>query len=251
MDRRLFQAASNGDLQFFEKLTDPSTILQVTIEKNTVLHVAVQFNQLEAARKIVHLNSRLLYEANSKGNTPLHVAARDGSSSLVKLLIDLEEEQELDIEIGRHHQLLIDHEEEQVLDIEIGHQHQLPRIVNRDGDTALHVAARNCKFHAVRELVSKDPELVKYENKAGESALFIAVDRECYRTAFYILDAAPEYCSYAGRHRMNVLHAVVIRTGSSQFCSSLLKYFSTFLSFLIVGPFIYLKGSIITNQYIL
>ena len=227
MDRRLFQAASNGDSEFFENLTDPNTLLQVTIEKNTVLHVAAQFNQLEVARKIVHLNSRLVYEANSKGNTPLHVAAREGSSSMVKLLIDYEEEQELDIEIGRQHQLL--------------------RKVNRDGDTALHVAARNCNFQAVRELVKEDPELAKYENKAGESALFIAVDRECYRTAFCILDAAPGYCSYAGRHKMNVLHAIVIRTGSSQCYSSLLKYFSTSLSFLIVGPFVHLKGSIITN----
>ena len=50
MDRQLFQAASNGDLQFFKKLTDPNTLLQVTIEKKTVLHVAEQFDKLEAAR---------------------------------------------------------------------------------------------------------------------------------------------------------------------------------------------------------
>ena len=119
--------------------------------------------------------------------------------------------------------------------------------MNRDGDTALHVAARNCNFQAVRDLVNEDPELARYENKAGESALFISVDRECYRTTFCILDTASEYCSYAGRHRMNVLHAIVIHTGSSQCCSSLLKYFYTLLNFLMVGPFVYLKGSIITS----
>ena len=167
-----------------------------------------------------------MYEANPKGNTPLHVAARVGSSSMVKL---------------------IELEKEQVQDIERGRQHQLLRKVNRDGDTALHIAARNCNFQAVRELVNEDQEVAKYENKAGESALFIAVDRECYRTAFCILDAAAEYYSYAGGHRMNVLHTIVIRTGSSQCYLSLLKYFSIFLSFLIVGPFVYLKGSIITN----
>ena len=66
-----------------------------------------------------------MYEANPKGNTPLHVAARVGSSSMVKL---------------------IELEKEQVQDIERGRQHQLLRKVNRDGDTALHIAARNCKF---------------------------------------------------------------------------------------------------------
>ncbi|KAK7809545.1 protein accelerated cell death 6, partial [Quercus suber] len=160
MDRRLFQATSNGDLQFFEKLTDPNTLLQVTIEKNIVLHVAVQFDQLEAARKIVHLNSRLVYEANPKGNTPVHVAARG-------------------LKKNRYSR----------------YRNRSPTSASEnsesDGDTALHVAARNCNFQAVRDLVNEDPELANNENKAGESALFIAFDRECYRTAFCILDTAP------------------------------------------------------------
>ena len=57
MNPKVFRAASTGDLSFFENLTDPngsnSTLLQVTIEKNSVLHVALQFKQFEAAEKIV------------------------------------------------------------------------------------------------------------------------------------------------------------------------------------------------------
>ena len=98
MNPEVFRAASTGDSSFFENLTDPngssSTLPQVTIEKNTVLHVALQFKQFDAAEKIVNLSSRLAYERNSKGNTPLHVAAMVGTSSLVRLLID---------QIGRAH----------------------------------------------------------------------------------------------------------------------------------------------------
>ena len=64
MDRQLFLAASNGDLQFFEKLTDPisSTLLQVTTEKNTVLHVALQCEQFHVVEELVRLRPSLVYE---------------------------------------------------------------------------------------------------------------------------------------------------------------------------------------------
>ena len=79
-----------GDLQFFEKLIDTisSTLFQVTTEKNTVVHVALQYIKFELAEKIVNLSPSLVYEKNSKGNTPLHVAVMVGTSSLVRLLID-------------------------------------------------------------------------------------------------------------------------------------------------------------------
>ena len=212
MNPKVFRAASTGDSSFFENLTDPngsrSTLPQVTIEKNTVLHVALQFKQFDTAEKIVNLSSRLAYERNSKGNTPLHVAARVGTSSIVKLLID---------HAKRH-------------DVEIGGRQQLLSMVNQDGDTALHVAVRYGNFEAVKELINeKDPvELAMKVNNAGESALFLAVDRQDYDMASHILSVAPN-CSYAGRHGMNVLHALVINTSSCKFCSILLlKYFALF-----------------------
>ena len=213
MNPKVFRAAFTGDSSFFENLTDPngsssSTLPQVTIEKNTVLHVALQFKQFDAAEKIVNLSSRLAYERNSKGNTPLHVAARVGTSSTVKLLID---------HAKRH-------------DVEIGGRQQLLSMVNQHRDTALHVAVRYGNFEAVKELIEEeDPaELAMKVNNAGESALFLAVDRQNYDMASHILSAAPN-CSYAGRHGMNVLHALVINTSSCKFCSILLlKYFALF-----------------------
>ena len=98
MNPEVFRAASTGDSSFFEKLTDPNTLLQVTIERNTVLHVALQFIQFDVAEKIVNLSPKLVYETNYKGNTPLHVAARVRDSSMVKLLIYWAKE--LDIETG-------------------------------------------------------------------------------------------------------------------------------------------------------
>ena len=212
MNPQVFKAASSDDSSFFENLagSDPnsSTLLQVTIEKNTVLHVALQFKKIEAAKKIVNLSPSLVYETNSNGDTPLHVAATVGISSIVKLLID----------------------QAKKLDVETDGRQQLLRMVNQDGDTALHVAVRYGNFDVVKELIiENDPaELPMLVNKAGESVLFLAVDRQHYDMASYILSAAPD-CSYAGRHGMNVLHALVIHTSSCKFCPILLlKYFALF-----------------------
>ena len=194
MNPKVFRAASTGDSSFFENLTD--ALLQVTIGKNTVLHVALQFKQFDAAEKIVNLSPRLVYETNYKGNTPLHVAARVGTSSIVKLLIDMMAKGQQDAETSGQQQLL--------------------SMVNQDGDTALHVAVQYGNFEVVKELINEnDPaELAMKVNNAGESALFLAVDREHYKMANYILNNAPD-CSYAGRHGMNVLHAVVLQTTSN------------------------------------
>ena len=193
MNPQVFQHASSMDSSFFEKLADSnsSTLLQVTIGKNTVLHVALQFKNFEAAKKIVNLRPSLVYETNSKGNTPLHVAATIGDISMVKLLID----------------------QAKNLDVETGSRQQLLSMVNQDGDTALHVAVRYGHFDVVKELINEnDPaKLAMQVNKAGESALFLAVDRQHYNMASHILSAAP-VCSYAGRQGMNVLHALVIHT---------------------------------------
>ena len=132
MDRQLFLAASNGDLQFFEKLTDPisSTLLQVTTEKNTVLHVALQYKKFELAEKIVILSPRLVYEKNSKGKIPRYVAAMVGTSSLVRLLID--QAKKLDIELGGG---------------------QLLGMLNIYGDTTLHVVVQYRKSEIVKVLI--------------------------------------------------------------------------------------------------
>ena len=85
----------------------------------------------------------------------------------------------------------------------------------------------------MKDLIEEDrEELARYVNKAGESALFLAVDREFYDMASHILSAAPE-CSCAGRHGMNVLHALVIRTSSCK-CCSILPLLSIFALFFLV-----------------
>ncbi|GMY21923.1 nuclear factor nf-kappa-b p110 [Fagus crenata] len=196
MDPKTYLAASTGDSSFFERMTaSDSTLLQVTIEKNTVLHIAVQFKQYEIAKKIVCLCGCLAVQTNSKDNTPLHVAAKVGNPKMVRFLIDHAENR--DVEIGAR---------------------QLLSMVNLEGDTALHIAVQYGNFEVVKELIKEDPNLAMRVNNVGESVLFLAVDRDLYNIASHILSATLE-CSCAGRHGMNVLHALVIQTSSYKCCS--------------------------------
>uniref|UniRef100_A0A7N2L4C8 Ankyrin repeat-containing protein n=1 Tax=Quercus lobata TaxID=97700 RepID=A0A7N2L4C8_QUELO len=151
--------------------------------------------------KLVRLCPSLVYEKNSKGNTSLLVAVRWArASSTVKLIIQKPKDQR---------------------DVEAGGQ-QLLSMVNEDGDTTFQVAVRyddDDEFEIVRELMKEDPKLAKHVNNAKESAMFLAVDRENYKMACYILSAALDDCSYAGRHGMNVLHALVLHTSCCKCCS--------------------------------
>ncbi|XP_065637340.1 uncharacterized protein LOC112032093 [Quercus suber] len=199
MNPQLYSAASSGDLSFFERFANSETLADVTTEKSTVLHVAVQCNHLQVAQKIVELCPSLLDQKNSKGNTPLHVAARVGSHSVVKFLV--EHTKSLDVEAGGH---------------------KILRMVNLVKDTALHLAVRYDKYEAVKELINGDPELGTFTNSAGESALFLAVDRELYKIASQILSATSK-CSFAGRDGMNVLHAIAIRSSRQEHCKGLWK----------------------------
>ena len=71
MNPELYRAASSGDLSLFERLANSETLVDVTIEKSIVLHIAVQCNHPQVAQKVVQLRPSLLYQTNSKGNTPL------------------------------------------------------------------------------------------------------------------------------------------------------------------------------------
>lgn len=166
---------------------DPK-LQQVTVGGNTILHLAVNYGKKEVAEKILYLDQSLLYKTNGKGDTPLHIAARLGDVEMATLLIDKMEKQ----------------------DVEHGMKHLTTENKVDGKDTILHIAVRNGHVKIVKLLIENYPSLALMTNKANESPLFMAVDREYYNIAYEILKL--QECSTEGRHMMNALHAAVIRT---------------------------------------
>ncbi|KAK6243315.1 hypothetical protein QUC31_009724 [Theobroma cacao] len=199
MDSKLYKAVMSGDRTSFSELIelDPSILLKVTTQEDTVLHVAAKFNQKKMAEEILKTQPSLVHQRNSKGNTALHVAARLGSEEMVKFFIDFSNISSASrgVEGGA--------EVEEKL---------LRRMVNLEKETALHEAVKNDRYRVVNMLIKEDPGLTGFTNDAGESPLFLAVDRKLKYIAKLILQV--DECSFDGRNNMNALHAAVVRSKS-------------------------------------
>ncbi|PON39069.1 Transmembrane protein [Parasponia andersonii] len=196
MDRALYVAAINrrqNTTTTFEDFTAADSkisLRQVTCgQGNTSLHVATIGGNETFVEKTLQSYPLLVYEANMKGQTALHIAARLGHLEVASLLISYARRTDGVAGAGTENLLtMVDHEK----------------------NTALHEAVRFGHYDIVELLIKKEPSLTCLTNDCGESPLFIAVDRKFYDIAWRILETFPN-CSCSGRNGMTVMHAAVIR----------------------------------------
>ncbi|RVW73386.1 Serine/threonine-protein phosphatase 6 regulatory ankyrin repeat subunit C [Vitis vinifera] len=90
MAPEIYRAAAEGDTNILEGMSSADLRVQLTPNKNTVLHIAAQFGQLKCVAWIIQhysADSSLLQCPNLKGDSPLHLAAREGHLEVVKALI--------------------------------------------------------------------------------------------------------------------------------------------------------------------
>jgi len=92
MDPVLFKAAAKGNIGPFENYQTCLDQLS-TPDENTILRVYLGNQSREPeftdfVDKILEMCPPLLFQANKKGEIPLHLAARYGHSNVVKVLID-------------------------------------------------------------------------------------------------------------------------------------------------------------------
>nr|TKR86010.1 hypothetical protein D5086_0000241650 [Populus alba] len=160
MDTVLFKAAEAGNIDPFEKYQTSLDHL-LTPDENTILHVYLGNQSSEPEFTdfvdiILEMYPPLLFQANKKGETPLHLAARYGHSNVVKVLIDCAQALPPDPESG------------------VSEAKKMLRMTNEEQDTALHEAARNMRSQVVEILTKEDPEFSYSANVHGETPLYIA-----------------------------------------------------------------------------
>ena len=194
MDPKLYVAAADGDTHALNARKDDIQV-KLTPKKNTVLHVAAQFGQAECVKWILGLGSpsSLLQQPNEKGDTPLHLAAREGHWKVVKNLIDAAKK------LGEG-----DTERGAVADCTV-----ILRMINNDKDTALHEAVRNHHPEVVKLLIQDDPDFAYGANAEGNTPLYIAAEWGFGDLVQMILDkySSPAHNGIKGR---TALHAAVI-----------------------------------------
>jgi len=160
MEPKLYKAAAKGNINSFKDL--PTSLNELlTPQKNTILHVYLENQRRESEStdfvdKILEMCPQLLLQANTKGETPLHHAARYGHSNAVKVLIERAKERGIDPENG------------------LAEEKNMLRMTNEEKDTALHVAARSIQAQVVEILTKEDHEFSYSANVHGETPLYIA-----------------------------------------------------------------------------
>ncbi|RVW72861.1 Protein accelerated cell death 6 [Vitis vinifera] len=192
MDPKLYVAAAHGDIHVLER---HDIRVQRTPKKNTVLHVAAQFGQADFVEKILKLPSlsSLLQHHNEKGDTPLHLAVREGHLTVVKNLIHAAKK------LGEE-----DTERGAAADWKV-----MLRTTNNEQDTALHEAVRNHHPEVVKLLIQEDPDFTYGANTEGNTPLYIAAEWGFGDLVQMILDncSSPAHSGFSGR---TALHAAVI-----------------------------------------
>ncbi|KAJ9701390.1 hypothetical protein PVL29_006649 [Vitis rotundifolia] len=196
MDADLYTAASKGNISKLEQMLEACDLgLQLTPKRNTILHIAAQFGQLDCVKLILQLtsSSSLLGQSNLKGDTPLHLAAREGHLTVVQALIQAAKALPDEIESG------------------VGVDKSILRMANEGKDTALHEAVRYHHPEVVKLLIEEDPQFIYGPNISGGTPLYMAVERGHGDLVQIIIDNTSTSPAYSGILGRTALHSAVIR----------------------------------------
>ena len=228
MEAVYYEAAEKGKIRGFKNIEQSHINQLLTPNGNTVLHIYLislgvsessgkksknafmyfrarglkskdsepEDSELSTAfvEEILEMCPPLLQQANVKGETPLHIAARYGRAAIVDVLIKRTRERapQEDLENGVNYAV-----------------QKMLEMTNNEKDTALHEAVRGNHLKVVERLIEEGKDFSYSQNDAGETPLYIAVERNYKKVAFHILKTctSPAHDGPLGR---TTLHAAVI-----------------------------------------
>ncbi|KAG5545351.1 hypothetical protein RHGRI_017726 [Rhododendron griersonianum] len=181
MDPELYRATTEGDILEFIKAMEHGTLdrqyhssagcVQLGPQKNTVLHIATSCGHHEIVKLLCNDLPFYVAENNSKGDTPLHIAARAGDLLLVNLLINC------DLREG-------------ALELE-----------NKERNTALHEALGHRHQKVARILIDRNRSAWYSVNNEGKSVLYLAAEAGFVGLVKLLMENPAGICRVEGRIR--------------------------------------------------
>ncbi|KAJ3674602.1 hypothetical protein LUZ60_005218 [Juncus effusus] len=208
MDRRLFKAASTGDVTLLFHLVteDPDRLFSVTPHGNNCLHIAAMLGHEKFVEEVCSYEkvSSLLLCTNINGETPLVAALMASNAPLASILIKihLKAKSNGNIEEGNI-------------------SNEMMLTVDRHGDNALHHALRNGFEDVGVQLLDVEPQLAEQVNKIKESPLHMAC-RSGYLKVVKKLMQIPS-SAHIGPKNATALDAA-IKSGNIDVVKELLKW---------------------------
>ncbi|CAH1441072.1 unnamed protein product [Lactuca virosa] len=198
MDRRLFQAAWNGDVDHLlrEIDTNPSILHVMSLEGGeTPLHIACLAGHLNFVATVVKLRQKSLRELNLEGYCPLHIAAACGHADIVKelLTVDLSlcwmkgKDRRIPL-----HLAVIKGNVGVVRDLLLASVDSV-ECTTAQGETSLHLAVKNNQIEVLQVLVEhlkqvNKENLLNFKDIHGNTVLHHAVSRKQYEVVDFLLN---------------------------------------------------------------
>ncbi|PPD80365.1 hypothetical protein GOBAR_DD22683 [Gossypium barbadense] len=177
MDVSLYKAAAVGKIEEFNNYRRPELESLKTPNHDNVLHINLSTSECVGQRsrsdfieQILFKCPSLLLQTNAKGQTPLHVAARNGHSAIVKLLIK-SRAKATDEDLKKLGMYGHVEEVQELLEFE---NPDFPYFVNRNQETPLYIAAR--RVDKLSQIILLDKlESIAHGGPYGRTTLHAAV----------------------------------------------------------------------------
>ncbi|XP_044473219.1 protein ACCELERATED CELL DEATH 6-like [Mangifera indica] len=228
MDRSLDMAAREGNLDLrkrFNQGKNHSNLQDLhTIQGNNIIHIAAKLGKELFIHEALQAWPRLASQENSKGDTPLHVAARAGQVAVVKRLIGDSTSRSM-FQVDSIETSCLREMEEGASGVS-----GLWGMRNKAQSLALHEALRNGHEKAALCLWELDNEMAGVVTSAGESPLYLAAESRCELMLLRILTFLKQNServellrnAVQGPDGQNPLHAAVL-AGSTDCIGYLLE----------------------------
>ncbi|MBA0871892.1 hypothetical protein Goshw_001707, partial [Gossypium schwendimanii] len=183
MNVSLHKAPAVGKIEEFNNYRWPELESLKSPNHDNVLHVNLSTSECIGQRtrsdfieQILFKCSSLLLQTNAIGQTPLHVAARNGHSAIVKLLI-------------KSRAKATDEDLKKLGMDQLNAVREMLRNTDQESNTALHVAARYGHVEVVQELLEfENPDFPYFVNRNQETPLYIAARRLDKLSLIILLD---------------------------------------------------------------